>query len=152
MRRVTGRICNAVLFLLLFTTVVSAQSTNSTLRVLVREVEPFAFTTAGRQTGFALELWAAIAKEAGLQYELQTIGSAQAMVQALAGKQADIGLGALSITAEREQVIDFSYPFYNSGLDIVTGMQGGSVFGVLRVLFNAPLLKTLGLLLVLVLV
>jgi polar amino acid transport system substrate-binding protein len=155
MRWVTARFCTALLLLCSLTPALlsrAAPATNAPLKVVVREIEPFAFSSGGRQAGFAVDLWAAIAKEAGFDYELQTVGSAQAMVQALAARQADIGLGALSITAEREQVIDFSYPFYNSGLDIVTGTQGGSVFGVLRVLFKAPLIKTLGLLLVLVLV
>src|SRR5262245_132739 len=144
MQRDTGRICKSaflVLSLFLSSVAVWAQPrTNATLRVLVREVEPFAFTAGGRQTGFALDLWEAIATQAGFQYELQTVPSAQAMVQALAAKQADIGLGALSITAEREQVIDFSYPFYNSGLDIITNTEGTSLLNLLKTLFHARLL------------
>jgi ABC-type amino acid transport substrate-binding protein len=120
------------------------------LRVLARNIEPFCFEKGGRRTGFAVDLWAEIAKVAGFQYEVQTADSAQAVVDALAAKRADVGLGALSITAEREHVIDFSYPFYSSGLDIVTRAQNSSVWDTIRVLFNAQLLKTLALLLALV--
>jgi ABC-type amino acid transport substrate-binding protein len=122
------------------------------LRVHVRNIEPFAFERGGRRMGFAVDLWEEICKAAGLRYEVQDAESAQAVVDALAAKTADVGLGALSITAQREQVMDFSYPFYHSGLDIVTRAQGSSVFGTIRILFNARLLKTLGLLLGLVLV
>ncbi len=162
MRRVATAFCSralAVLSLCLPAFDVSAQainppasSTNATLRVVVREIEPFAFTTAGRRTGFAIDLWAAIANELGLHYELQTVDSAHAMVQALAQRQADVGVGALSITADREQLIDFSYPFYNSGLSILTSTEGAPPITVLKVLFNKRLLKVLGLLLGLVLV
>src|SRR5437867_9284271 len=120
------------------------------LRVLARNIEPFCFEKGGRRTGFAVDLWTEISKAAGFRYEVQEAESAQALVDALAAKKGDVGLGALSITAQREQVMDFSYPFYNSGLDIVTSTEGSSVLGMIRVLFNAQLLKTLGLLLALV--
>jgi polar amino acid transport system substrate-binding protein len=120
------------------------------LRVLVRNVEPFCMEKDGQRTGFVLELWGEIAREAGLKYEVQTADSAQAVVDALAARKADVGLGALSITLQREQSIDFSYPFYNSGLDIVTATKGVSVFRFIGHLFNSQLLKTLGLLLLVV--
>ena len=120
------------------------------LRVLVRNIEPFCFEKDGRRVGFAVELWEEVAKAGGFRHELQTAESAQAVVEALAAQKADVGLGALSITAERERVIDFSYPFYNSGLDIVTRANSSSVLDMIRVLFNAQLLKTLGVLLALV--
>src|SRR2546427_146799 len=115
------------------------------LRVLARNIEPFCFEKGGRRTGFAVDLWTEISKVAGFRYEVQEAESAQALVDALAAKKGDVGLGALSITAQREQVMDFSYPFYNSGLDIITSTEGSSVFGMIRDLFNAQLLKSLGL-------
>src|SRR6266850_2482439 len=162
MQWVAGAVCRWVLlliFLLAQTERLPAQgapsglgSTNAPLRVIVREIEPFAFNRGGQMTGFAVELWEAIARQAGFKYHLETAGSAREMVDKLAAKQADIGIGALSITSEREAVINFSYPFYNSGLDIVTGSKSSSVFDMVKVLLNAQLLKTLGLLLALVLV
>jgi len=128
----------------------ASQSNAPVLRVLARNIEPFCFEKDGRRTGFAVELWAEISKAAGFAYEMRDEESAQALVDALAAKRGDVALGALSITSQREQVMDFSYPFYNSGLDIVTNTEGSSVLGMIRVLFNAQLLKTLGLLLMLV--
>src|SRR5258708_6069885 len=126
------------------------QSNAPVLRVLARNIEPFCFEKDGGRAGFAVELWAEISKAAGFAYEMRDVESAQALVDALAAKQGDVALGALSITSQREQVMDFSYPFYNSGLDIVTNTEGSSVLGMIRVLFNAQLLKTLALLLALV--
>src|SRR5947207_1318664 len=42
------------------------------LRVMARDVEPFCFEKNGRRTGFAVDLWDEIAKEAGFQYNIQT--------------------------------------------------------------------------------
>jgi polar amino acid transport system substrate-binding protein len=128
----------------------AAKSNAPVLRVLARNIEPFCFDRDGQRVGFAVDLWKEISRIAGFQYELHDADSAQALVEALAAKKGDVGLGALSITAHREQVIDFSYPFYNSGLDIVTGTESSSILGMMRVLFHAKLLKTVGLLLGLV--
>ena len=98
-----------------------------------------------------MDLWEEIAKEAGFQFNVQPADSAKTVVDTLAARQADIGLGALSITSEREQRIDFSYPFYNSGLDIVTTSKRSSTLKLLQILYNFRLLKTFGLLLGIVL-
>lgn len=37
------------------------------------------------------------------------------MVRKLIDKQADIGLGSMSVMAERETVIDFTVPYYDLG-------------------------------------
>jgi len=123
------------------------------LRVVVRNIEPFCFEEDGRRKGYAMELWEAIAKECGFQYDARTVSSAQAMVDDLAAKKADVGIGALSITSQRQMLIDFSHPFYDSGLDILTSSKGhDSPFHLLKLLFNPELLKTLGLLFIAVLV
>ena len=54
------------------------------------------------------------------------------MLDMLKSGQADVGVGALSITAERSKEIDFSHPFYDSGLDIL--VKGGSAPGPLDIL------------------
>jgi len=146
-----------LLSIISFLTELRAQSTADTtqsnapaLRVLARNIEPFCFEKDGQRMGFAVDLWKEISRMAGFRYEIQDAESAQAVVDALAAKKGDVGLGALSITAQREKVIDFSYPFYNSGLDIVTSTESSSVLGTIQFLFNAQLLKTIGLLLALV--
>ena len=123
------------------------------LHIVVRNIEPFCIEQDGKRTGFAIELWDDIARDAGYQYDARTVASAQAMVDALSAKTADVGIGALSITSQREQLIDFSHPFYDSGLDILaTSKADNSVFHIIRMLFNPELLKALGLLFLAVLV
>jgi polar amino acid transport system substrate-binding protein len=129
----------------------AASSTVPELRVLARNIEPFCMEKDGERSGFVIDLWSDIAREAGFKFEVETVPSAQALVDGLASKKADVGLGAFSITSQREQIIDFSYPFYNSGLDIITATKGASVFRMVALLFNRQLLETLGLLLILIL-
>jgi len=115
-----------------------------TVRVVTRNIEPFSFEKDGRRVGFAMELWDNVARELKLDYTITTADSAKKMVEAVQNKTAEVGVGALSITAAREQVIDFSQPFYESGLSIVVANKGGGiadvVWSVLANVFNWKLL------------
>ena len=110
------------------------------LRVVTRDIEPFSFEKDGRRVGFAIELWDHVARELKIDYDLTSVGSAKEMVGALEAKSADVAVGALSITAEREKVMDFSQPFYESGLQIAVskkaGGLAGSIWAMLRNLFS----------------
>ncbi|PTY04094.1 hypothetical protein DB346_04695 [Verrucomicrobia bacterium LW23] len=89
------------------------------LRVVARDLEPFSFMKDGRRVGFAMELFEEIARVENFELEVTVKPSARDMVDALAAREADVAIGALSITSERENRIDFSQPFYESGLQIV---------------------------------
>jgi len=57
---------------------------------------------------------------------------------------ADIGVAAISITSEREAAVDFSQPFYESGLSILVNAQGQSTMKALvEGLFTADFVKLL---------
>ena len=95
------------------------------LRVLVKPVKPFAFEENGELTGYSIDLWKRVAEEAGMQYDTpQLVKTVPEVLDALQRGEADIGVGALSITADREKVLDFSHPFYESGLQILTHGKG----------------------------
>ena len=74
-----------------------------------------------------MDLWDSVARELKLEYSLTTVGSAAQMVTAVQEKNAEIAVGALSITADREKVIDFSQPFYESGLQILVSNKAGGL-------------------------
>lgn len=114
------------------------------VKVVTRNIEPFSFEKDGRRVGYAMELWDQVAREAGLEYDVQTVATAQEMVDAVKNKTADAGVGALSVTATREEVIDFSQPFFESGLQVlVAGGNAGylsSIRQLLSSLFNWQLI------------
>ncbi|QIF01414.1 transporter substrate-binding domain-containing protein [Roseimicrobium sp. ORNL1] len=136
----------AASFLAIFTLPVHAEK----IRVVSRDIEPFSFQQDGRRVGYAMELWDQIAREAGLEYEVQTVGTAQEMIDALQNKSADAGVGALSVTSKREETIDFSQPFYESGLQVLVAGGGGSftdtLFQLAGNLFNWKLIGMFALL------
>ncbi|MBU0943768.1 MAG: glutamine ABC transporter substrate-binding protein [Proteobacteria bacterium] len=91
---------------------------------------PFEFKDpeTGQHVGFDVEIWAAIAHEAGLDYELQPMAF-KGIVPGLQSSQLDAGIAGMSITDKRKEVIDFSDGYYDSGLLLLVP-QGSSVQGL----------------------
>ncbi len=140
-----------VLVLLLITG--SATAADPPLKVYVKTIEPFMFEENGRAQGFSLDLWDRVAKEMGVTYELHWVKSVGDQIDALKTKEADVSVAAISVTAEREAVIDFSQPFYESGLGILVGTRRqSSVNALIRSVFTLDFLELVGALVVLLVI
>jgi len=138
----------AVLGWSLFATNTSAQQK---IRVVTKPIEPFSFTQNGKLVGFSIDLWEAVAKEAGFQFEMKNVETVPQMLDALKTKQADVAIAAISITAERHAMMDFSQPYYDSGLQILVAgnaaNRGNFATNMTRQFFNWNTLRVLGLVL-----
>lgn len=88
------------------------------LKVAVRVSPPFVTQDGeGRFQGLTIALWEAVAANENYQYEYYPVGLNE-MISGVANERYDVGLGAISVTAQRERQIDFTLPFYNAGLGI----------------------------------
>jgi len=77
---------------------------------------PFEFKNEkGEFTGFDVQLWDAIAKDLGLDYKWQTMDF-NGIIPALQSKSIDGAIAGITIKSSREEVVDFSYPYYDAGL------------------------------------
>ncbi|AOJ05633.1 MULTISPECIES: glutamine ABC transporter substrate-binding protein GlnH [Burkholderia] len=76
---------------------------------------PFEFKQGDKYVGFDLDLWAEIAKDAGWTYKIQPMDFA-GLIPALQTQNIDVALSGMTIKAERKKAIDFSDPYYDSGL------------------------------------
>ena len=92
------------------------EATTDELRVAVAECPPFVIVENGQYSGLAIYLWERIGRELGLSWKyteyplgnmLEAIGSKDRTAQDLA----DVGISCTSVTAEREELIDFSHSF-----------------------------------------
>jgi ABC-type amino acid transport substrate-binding protein len=110
------------------------------MEAVTRNIEPFSFTQNGQRTGYSVELWNKIAAELKLQDSYKVTSSAKQMIQDVSSGKADVAVGALSITAEREKVVDFTQPFFESGLQVLVrknAQGGGSVLAAIAAnIFN----------------
>ncbi len=83
---------------------------------------PFAIKQAdGSWKGLAVELWDATAHDLGITYQWRELGSPKEMIDRVADGSIDAAVAALSVTPERAERVDFSHPFYDSGLAIAGG-------------------------------
>ena len=74
---------------------------------------PFESVKGGDETGFDVDLTEEIASRLGLQVEWVKTNF-NTIFTAVAGNQFDMEAAASTITPEREEVVDFSDPYYNS--------------------------------------
>jgi len=92
---------------------------------------PFEFKDpeTGKHTGFDVELWDAIAKEIGAEYDLQPMDF-NGIIPGLQSGQLDVGIAGITIKPERAKVVDFSDPYYNAGLLILVKADNNDVADV----------------------
>ncbi|MFM7376284.1 MAG: transporter substrate-binding domain-containing protein [Chthoniobacterales bacterium] len=115
----------------------SAQTSTAPLRVVVKPAEPFAFEQNGVLTGYSVDLWKKVAAEAGYSFQPAIVQTVPELLDAVKGGSADVGVGAISITPEREEVLDFSHPFFKSGLQVMARAKGeAGAFSAFRALLN----------------
>lgn len=120
---------------------VSAQdSSGRQLLVGTRHVPPFAMKDAeGKWTGISIDLWREIAKELNLDFAMQE-KDLSGLIDGLESGGLDAVVAALTITSEREEILDFTHPFYHSGLGIAVPTQAtGGWKAVVRQLFSMRL-------------
>ena len=113
-----------------------AQPAAEKLRVATRLVKPFAFEENGKRTGFSVELWNEIAKQLNVKSEFVVKPTVKELLAAVKAKEADLGIAAISITAERELELDFSQPMFDAGLQILTPTQTSHAALVKTILAN----------------
>lgn len=98
-----------------------AVSSQTQVKLGVKPLEPFVNVKDGQTTGFSLDLWNSIAKDINITTtETKVYPNVNTLIDGVVNKQSDVGIAGVSITAEREDKIDFSYPMFRSGLSILT--------------------------------
>lgn len=90
---------------------------------------PFEFKQGDKYVGFDVDLWAAIAKELKLDYELKPMDFS-GIIPALQTKNVDLALAGITITDERKKAIDFSDGYYKSGLLVMVKANNNDVKSV----------------------
>lgn len=102
------------------------------LVVATRVIPPFVMDKGkGELEGFSVELWDAIAKEAGLKSRFQLYPTLPALLDSVRTGTNPVGIAAISVTSDRALVMDFSQPMFRSGLSILVpsgGRPGLAVF------------------------
>lgn len=133
----------------------NAQQATRTFKVATRIVPPFVMIQNEKLTGFSIDLWNAILTEMGATGHYQTEANVKDLLATVKSGKADLGIAAISITADREKEFDFSQPIYESGLQImVTTKDSGqnSFLGLMKHVFTPSMLQLTGIMLLIMLI
>jgi len=105
----------------------------------------------GTWRGISIDLWRHIADQAHLHYRFQET-TLKGLIDGVADGSLDAGVGALTVTALRHRVVDFTQPFYSSGLGIAVASDTPiSWWPIVRNVFSISFLRAAGVLFVIAL-
>lgn len=105
---------------------------DETLRVVTKVFEPFVAYENRQYVGFSIDLWDAVAQNLSVDYELVGVNSAAKLLDDVERGAADVAIAGIGITSQREESLDFSHSYYQSGLQIMVGQAQSSILATLR--------------------
>ena len=114
----------------------------NTLIVGTKEAPPFAMKAKdGSWTGISVDLWERIADDLNLKFEFHEF-DLPGLLNGVADGSLDVGVAALTMTAEREAQFDFTHSFYATGLGIAVPYKDKTPWmNMLRGFLKAEFLK-----------
>ncbi len=98
----------------------------STIRVGIKPLDPFVSRAGDQYRGFSIELWNEIARRNSWQTTFVWYDSLPPLLADVQNSAVDAGIAGITITKDREQVLDFSYPMFSAGLEVMTTPLGQS--------------------------
>ena len=121
---------------------VLADDTPKHLTVGYKIAAPFIMEQeGGTPTGIAFELWQQMSAKLGYTQDLRKLPLVE-LLDGVSSGQIDLAVAAITVTPEREAVMDFTQPYFHTGLGIVvSGKDGNPWLSVLRSFFSFGFLK-----------
>jgi len=101
---------------------VCAEVRAETLRVGVNHFPPLVFldeSSSGEPIGHSIDVWTTVARDLDVDTEYVYYSTVREMLADVERQELDAAIAGISITSEREQFLDFSYGFYETGLQIL---------------------------------
>ena len=105
---------------------------------------PFVMKEGENLVGFTIDLWEEMVHVMDVDYEFLMQTNVPDLLGAVTSKKADLGMSAISLTYEREQILDFSYVFFDSGLQIMISTKKKTFYDdLLASLWHSGLIKAI---------
>ena len=117
--------CFAMFFVAVGALADTSEPSGGELVVGTRVAPPFSMKNKdGAWEGISIDLWRRVAERLHLRYRIEERGSVQDLVDAVASGQVDVAVAALTVTAARRGAMDFSQPFFETGLGVAVPSSG----------------------------
>jgi len=103
------------------------------LRVVTSATAPFVLPHTDPPAGFSIDLWNEVARRLKVNFTWQIVKDPSQLLAVVQSREAEVAIGAIAVTPESDQVVDFSVPYFDSGLRIMVRAQyEGGVISILR--------------------
>ena len=112
------------------------------LVVAVKEAPPFVMKRDdGSYHGIGIDLWRRVADRLQIRFGFLEQPDAAALIKGIAEGTYDASFGALSVTSDRAKLVDFTQPFFATGLGIAVSSGESRLFSVSRILLSSDFLQ-----------
>ncbi|WP_432223047.1 transporter substrate-binding domain-containing protein [Flavobacterium sp. TMP13] len=105
--------------------------------------EPFVIKHGESWNGISVEIWDLLVKENNIDYTIIPYVNVSQAINDLQKGTLDILVGPVSITSERAELINFSQPYFQSSLSILSRVDAPTIFDRVAPLFTIELLYAL---------
>jgi ABC-type amino acid transport substrate-binding protein len=93
------------------------------LRVVTIATAPFVLPRTDPPVGFSVDLWNEVARRIHVDFTWQIVRDPSQTLTAIQSHDADVAIGAIAVTPASDQMVDFSMPYFDSGLRIMVRAQ-----------------------------
>lgn len=105
--------------------------------------EPFVVNEDNKWKGISVEIWDLVAQESQIKYTPKAYASVAEALSDLTNGKIDAVVGPVSITSDRAEIVEFSQPYFQSSLGILSRVDDPSFFDRIAPLFTVNLLYAL---------
>lgn len=105
----------------------AASAQPAALRVAIANVAPFVLPQGGEPQGFSIDIWNEVARRMRVDFAWRRMARA-GLLPAVSHGDVDVAIAAITMTPERENAVDFSIPYFDSGLQIMVRANNDSSF------------------------
>lgn len=93
------------------------------------DLKPFSFRKGVSLQGFDIDLWEALSKEMGTTHKYLA-KPFPALFETVQSGKADVAIASITITEKRKEVVDFSDPYFTSGLLLLVHSDNTTIHSV----------------------
>jgi len=116
------------------------------LRVAVTPIAAVVEWKGDSPTGMMVDIWEDLAGRLGVETDFVKVPSVAALLEVLPAGKADVLLGPIAITEDRERIMDLTHPIFHSGLRVAVRQRNDTGFlAAVRPMITWQLLELVGL-------
>lgn len=102
----------------------NSDAPGSTVTVGIKPLDPFVVRADDQYRGFSIDVWNEIARRNSWRTSYVWHDTLPPLLDDVRRSAVDVGIAGITITKDREQVLDFSYPMFSAGLEVMTTPLG----------------------------